>query len=104
MRQLVHIRPTFERANQIDEKGGPGPLFRYLAERFKPEAIYVSAVHREGWFVVDLDTPAKQREFTQIAINACGAEPNYLGPVMTGQEAAAIIPEAVQQARKAPGT
>lgn len=36
---MVELHASIERANEIDGKGGPGPVFAYIAERFKPQAI-----------------------------------------------------------------
>ena len=41
MRYLVALQASMERGNTIDAAGGPGPIFAHIAERFKPESIYV---------------------------------------------------------------
>ena len=45
---------------------------------------------------------AKMREFAQSCFMAMGTEPELLATVVTGPEAAQIIPEAVRNAKKTP--
>lgn len=101
MRYLFEMTATLERGNEIDAKGGPGPIFGYIMERFKPEAFYVSALRRQLWLVVDLATMAQVHELMQIAGQAVGAGPK-ITPVMLGSEAAQVIQEASENAKKAP--
>src|SRR5262245_28101304 len=45
MKYLVEAHPSMESGNRIDaQEGGPGPLSGYVAERFKPEAMYMEAI------------------------------------------------------------
>lgn len=102
MRYLVEIEPTNDAANKLDAgPGGPGPLFGYIAERWKPEAFYLRADRRVALWVIDFPDVASMVELTHVALARAGAAPR-LTPVMTGAEGAAIIPKAHQQAQRAP--
>ncbi|HVZ74703.1 MAG TPA: hypothetical protein VHJ20_20110 [Polyangia bacterium] len=102
MRYLVQVTPSFEAANKLDAgPGGPGPLFGYIAERFKPEAFYTAADRRTAYWVIDFVDAASMVEFTHIAVTRAGAEPTLV-PVLTGPEARDTIPKAAAEARRAP--
>lgn len=102
MRFLVQVEAEWSAANKLDSgPGGPGPLFGYVAERFKPETFVVEAGRRAAWWVIDFPTAEALTEFTHVCVARVGAYPT-LRPVMTGQEAAAIIPRAAEAARRAP--
>jgi hypothetical protein len=70
-------------------------------ERFKPEALYVSTLRRQLWIAVDLPSLAQVHELMKIAGRLTGTEP-MITPVITGQEAAPMIAEASENAKKAP--
>ncbi len=54
MKYLVEVAPSIERGNAIDEKGGPGPIFGYVHERFKLDAFDVDVTRRRIFLVDDL--------------------------------------------------
>jgi hypothetical protein len=101
MRYLFEIVAPAERGNEIESKGGPGPFFAYIVERFKPEAMYASTLRRQMWLVVDLASFAQVHELMQICSRATGTEPT-ITPVVLGPEAAQAIAEATENANKAP--
>jgi hypothetical protein len=102
MRFLVTVEADWNAANKLDAgPGGPGPLFGYIAERFKPEAFVVEAGRRVGWWIIDFPSAEAITEFTHITIARAGAYPT-LRPVLAASEAAQVIPRAAEQAKRAP--
>ena len=102
MRYLVEVAASIERGNALDEAGGPGPMFAHIMERFKPEAFYVDLTRRHIFLVADLQSPAEIEELMYICTFAAGTDPKFT-PVITLSEAASVIPEAIQNAKKTPG-
>jgi len=78
MKYLVEVTPTVEKGNEIDAKGGPGPVFSYVNERFKPQAIYLNATKRQAFLIVDLGSEADLLELSVYATQVCGAEPKVI--------------------------
>lgn len=102
MRFLVQVEPSFQAGNALDGgPGGPGPLFGYIAERWKPEAFFVQADRRVAFWIIDFPDAASVTELTHVAIARAGAHP-VLRPILTGAEAAEVIPKAIELARRAP--
>lgn len=102
MRFLVRVEPTFEAADALDRApGGPGPLFGYIAQRFKPEAFYLETQKRAGWWVIDFANVDAMTELTHICVAKTGTYPQMTA-VMTGDEGARAIPVAIAEAKKAP--
>jgi hypothetical protein len=101
MRYLFEITAPAERGNTIDSTGGPGPILGYIAERFHPEALYVSMLRRPVWMVVDLASFAQVHERLQLFSRLTGTEPT-ITPVISGEEAGPAIQEASKNANKAP--
>ncbi len=52
MLYMVEVQASMERGNEIDSKDGPGPVFAYIVERFKPQAIYGTPTRRQIFMVV----------------------------------------------------
>ncbi len=100
MKYLIETGPTNARANEMDAKGGPGALLGYLAERFHPEAFYISLTARRAYIVVDTE-PAGLHELIQIIGRELGQDPT-ITPVIAGSEAGAMIATASENAKKAP--
>jgi hypothetical protein len=97
---LVTIHATVERGLAIEAAGGPGPTFKHIVERFKPDQAYFTPDARCIFLVLDLD-PVKMVELMAIATRASGAEPKFT-PVLPLSEAMNVIGEAMQHAAKAP--
>lgn len=97
MKYLVEVHASFERGNAIDEKGGPGPIFHYVAERFKPEAIYGNPTKRQAFLVVDLANEADTAELMYVLTWMSGTEPTFT-PIMSPE----VFEKAIQDAKKAP--
>lgn len=102
MRYLVEVAASIERGNALDNAGGPGPLFGHIVERFKPEAFYVDLTRRHIFLVADLQSPAEIEELMYICTLGAGTYPKFT-PVIPLSEAASVIPEAIQNAKKTPG-
>jgi len=102
MRYLVELEPTTEAANKLDSgPGGPGPLFGYIAERWKPEAFYLRADRRIALWVIDFPDVASLVELTHVALARAGVAPKVV-PLLTGAEGGEILPRAIQRAQLAP--
>jgi hypothetical protein len=99
MRFLVSIEAAWDAANRLDtQTGGPGAIFAHIAQQFQPEAFYVEAGRRKAWWVIDFSDAAELTDFTHVSIWNAGAHPTFV-PVLIGEEAARVIPEAVAKAR-----
>ncbi len=97
MKYLVEVHASIERGNAIDKKGGPGPLFAYIAERFKPEAFYGNPTRRQAFLAVDLASEADVAELMYILTWFSGTEPTFT-PIMAPE----VFAEAIKKAKKAP--
>jgi hypothetical protein len=97
MRYLVETTASIERGNELVEKGGPGPIFKYIAERFNPEAMYGNPTRRQAFLIVDLPTEADIAELMFILTRAGGTEPTFT-PIMPMEG----IGAAIENAKKAP--
>jgi hypothetical protein len=97
MKYLVQFHASIERGNAIDEKGGPGPLFAHVVQRFKPEAFYGNATRREGILIVDLPTESDVAELMFVLTWAGGTEPRFT-PLMRPE----AFGTAIEKAMKAP--
>jgi hypothetical protein len=100
MRYFVDCVPTNERALEIEAKGGPGPVFGWIAERFKPEGMYISATNRRLFLIVDVN-PTQMFELTLVMSRVLGQEPTVT-PVHPAMEGGKIVSEAIAAADKAP--
>ncbi|HVY30941.1 MAG TPA: hypothetical protein VHB79_30485 [Polyangiaceae bacterium] len=102
MRYLVNVEPSHEAATKLDAgPGGPGPLFGYIAERFKPEAFFVEADRRAAWWIIDFPNEAAIVEFTHVALARAGTHP-HLRPIVLGNDVKTILPKAYADAQRAP--
>ncbi|MBV9598568.1 MAG: hypothetical protein JOZ87_17110 [Chloroflexi bacterium] len=98
MKYLVEAHPSMEAGNRIDSKeGGPGPVFGYIAERFKPEAMYGNPTRRQIFIVVDLPTERDIAELMYVLTWFTDTEPTF-SPVMDPR----LYMDAIVQAQKAP--
>lgn len=102
MRYLVCVEPSFEAGNKLDSgPGGPGPLFGYIAERFKPESFFVQADHRAAFWIIDFANEAAIVEFTHIALARAGSAPTFR-PIVLGADVKSVLPKAYADAQRAP--
>ena len=97
MLYMVQLTADIERANEIDSKGGPGPVFAYIVERFKPQAIYGTPTRRQIFMVVDLADETTTAELMYVLTWFAGAEPTFT-PIMSPE----AYGQAIENARKAP--
>ncbi len=82
MKYLVEINPPLELANAADAGAGPGPIFGYIANRFKPEVMYGSAFQRSVIIIVDLPTAEDVAELMFVAGRGADCEPRFV-PLLT---------------------
>jgi hypothetical protein len=97
MKYLVEVTASIERGNALDDQGGPGPVFGYIAQRFKPEVFYGNPTRRQVFMVVDLPTECETAELMYILTREAGTNPTFT-PVMNPQ----VYGSALDNARKAP--
>jgi hypothetical protein len=100
MRFLVSVEASKEAGDRLDSQpGGPGPLFAQVAERFRPESFFVRADRRAVYWVMDLADASAVTELMHLCLHRMGATPELV-PVLTGEEAKASIPLAIEKARR----
>jgi hypothetical protein len=97
MKYLVEFHASIERGNAVDEKGGPGPLFAHIAQRFKPEAFYGNPTRRQAFLIVDLATESDVAELMFVLSWAAGTEPSFT-PITRLE----VFGPAIESAKKAP--
>ena len=97
MRYLVDVHPSIAAANRIDSGEGPGPIFAYIAERFKPEAMFGTPTQRRVFIVVDLPTDKDAAELMYILTWLNESEPTFT-PIMDPM----TYMGAIEAARRAP--
>ncbi|MCW2632465.1 MAG: hypothetical protein JWR88_1427 [Pseudonocardia sp.] len=102
MHFLVTITPTHEAANALDAgPGGPGPLFGWIADRYRPELFWVDAGQRSASWIIDVSEPGQLHELVHVAARKAATTPQ-ITPVILGPEAADTIPAAMKVAAEAP--
>jgi hypothetical protein len=94
MRYLVESTASIARGNEIVAKGGPGPVFGYIAERFKPVG---NPTRRQAFLIVDLATETDIAELMFILTHAVGTEPTFT-PIMPMEG----YGPAIEKAKQAP--
>jgi hypothetical protein len=78
VRYLIYIDISTEVGNRVDfEEGGPGKIWGYMLNRFKPEAVYAEAGSRNIFVVADLDE-AQMQEFKLIASKKLDTYPEFM--------------------------
>jgi hypothetical protein len=97
MKYLVEATASIERADAIDEKGGPAPLFSYIVQRFKPEVFYGNPTRRQVFLIVDLATETDVAELMFVIVRNVGAEPKFT-PIMPVEN----FGKAIEKANKGP--
>ena len=97
MKYIVEVTASIEGGNAIDDKGGPGPMFSYIAERFKPEAIYGNPTRRQAFFIVDLASETEVAELMYVLTRFVGTEPKFT-PIMPAE----MFGQALEKANQAP--
>ena len=102
MHYLVTITPTMDAADALDAgPGGPGPLFEFIGDRYKPVMFWVAAGRRSASWIIDVTDAAQLHELVHIAAAKARAEPE-LTPIVLGADAAKTIPAAIATASQAP--
>lgn len=102
MHYLVTITPTIDAADALDAApGGPGPLFEFIGDRYKPVMFWVAAGCRSASWIIDITDAAQLHEIVHIAAAKARAEPEFT-PIVLGEDAARMIPAAVAAAAQAP--
>jgi hypothetical protein len=97
MLYMVEITASMERANAIDAGEGPGPFFAYIAEHFRPQALYGDPTRRHGYLIVELEGEAKIAELMYVLTWWSGTEPKFT-PIMPME----VYAVGIENAKKAP--
>ena len=98
MRYMVRFEASIEGGGKVDRSaGGAGPAIGRILELLKPETFYVSVFKREIFMIVNSDDPAMLSEAAHAIQLVAGANPEVT-PIMTGDEAMAILPKAIANA------
>ncbi len=97
MLYMVEVQASMERGNEIDSKDGPGPVFAYIVERFKPQAIYGTPTRRQIFMVVELADETETAELMYVLTWFAGSEPKFT-PIMSPE----AYGQAIENAKKAP--
>jgi hypothetical protein len=101
MRYMIRFEATAEAGTKVDHSpGGPGAAIGKILEIFKPESVYVSVFKRELFMVVSSDDPALLSEGAHAIALIAGGVPEVT-PVLTGDEATAVLPGAIATAVQA---
>ena len=97
MLYMVEAHASMERGNEIDGKGGPGPVFQYIVERFKPQSLHGNPTRRQIFMVVELETPTDTAELMYVLTEFVRTEPTFT-PLMPPE----AFTVAIENAKKAP--
>jgi len=95
MLYLVQVNADIERANLIDAGDGPGPTFRKIVDRFRPEAIYGTPNRRTVIMVVNLETELQMTELMYALTWFTHGEPTFT-PIMKAE----VYGEAIENAKR----
>jgi hypothetical protein len=102
MHFIVTLTPTIDAADALDNQpGGPGPLFDFIADRYHPEAFWVSAGERSVSWIIDAPDATALHELVHIASLKGRTTPQFT-PIIFGADAAKVVPAAIQAAAEAP--
>ena|SRR5579883_2139936 len=102
MHFLVTITPTMEAADELDAgPGGPGPLFEWMGDRYKPVAFWLDAGRRSASWIIDAEDAGTLHELVHVAARKCRATPE-LTPIVLGDRAADTVGNAIAVAATAP--
>jgi hypothetical protein len=95
MLYLVELHPTIEVGDRVDAGEGPGPMIAKITERFRPQAFYGNPTRRQGFMIVELETPAMMAELMYVLTWWLKTE-----PVFTPLMAPEIYAEAIANAKR----
>ncbi len=99
MKHLVRMPVTVAAGHAIENRpGGPGPIMIRLAERFKPEAMYMCPARREIIMVCNLEA-GDMAELMMVGSEVAGQYPEFL-PVVEAKEFGALVGKAMPSAKK----
>jgi hypothetical protein len=99
MKHMVRIPVTVAAGHEIEKRpGGPGPVMSRLAERFRPDAMYMCPARREVFMVCNLET-ADMAELMIAGSNIGGQYPEFL-PVIEAKEFGGVVGKAMTGAKK----
>jgi hypothetical protein len=90
MLYCVHIQVTPENGNRLDASGGPGRMFGYVNERFKPQGWWIDPSQRQGWLIVDVNGIGDIAELMMVFSRFTGSHPTCT-PVVPAQEIPGMI-------------
>jgi hypothetical protein len=97
---MVRLEASLEQGANVDRSpGGAGTAIGKVLELLKPETFYVSVFKRELFMVVNTEDVALLSEAAHAIQLIAGCNPEVT-PIMTGDEAMMILPQAVASATK----
>jgi hypothetical protein len=98
MRYLMRFEASMEAGGRVDRStGGAGAAIGKILNLLKPETFYVSVFRREMFMIVNSNDPALLAEAAHAVQLVAGANLEVT-PIMTGEEAMAILPKALGHA------
>jgi hypothetical protein len=98
MRYLIRFEASMEAGGKVDRStGGAGAAIGKILDLLKPETFYVSVFKREMFMIVNSNDPALLAEAAHAVQLVAGANLEVT-PIMTGEEAMAILPKALGKA------
>jgi hypothetical protein len=98
MRYLMRFEASMEAGGRVDRStGGAGVAIGRILELVKPETFYVSVFRRELFMIVNSNDPAMLTEAAHVVQLVAGTNLEVT-PIMTGEEAMAILPKALGNA------
>ena len=98
MRYMIRFEASIEAGNKVDRSpGGPGAAIGSILGLLKPEAFYVSVFKREIFMIINSDSAAMLSEAAHLIQLVAGCNPEVT-PIMTSEEAMALLPVAVPNA------
>ncbi len=99
MLYLVYSETPADVGTRLDfEEGGPGQLFEYMMNRFKPQAMYIEAGTRNGIMVADLDVTQMQ-ELAVVLSKKFGTYPEFT-PLIPAAEIPEMAAKMIDEVKK----
>lgn len=101
MKYVVHTKADVQAGLKLDANGGPGRLFGWVVENYRPEGFYVDPTQRQAWVVVEINDPVKLTELMLVVSRNLGAQPT-ITPVFDAKDMGSIAQKAIENTRNAP--
>jgi hypothetical protein len=95
---MISFEASIEAGSKVDRSsGGAGAAIGAILQLAKPETFYVSVFKRELFMIVNSDDLAALSELAHDIQLVAGVNPEVT-PIMTGEEAMAILPNSIANA------